>query len=64
MALTQPKVFEFFNREVTQANAYQTKEVFGVSQELLSVLDGKKKNNKFAPHTVREKRKKEYSRSN
>lgn len=33
------KVFEFFNREVTKANCYQTEEVFTVSQELLSVLD-------------------------
>lgn len=36
------KVFEFFNREVTKANSYQTKEVFSVSQELLSVLDGER----------------------
>lgn len=34
------KVFEFFNREVTRANCFQTNEVFAVSQELLSVLDG------------------------
>lgn len=34
------KVFEFFNSKVTKANSYQTEEVFAVSQELLSVLDG------------------------
>lgn len=34
------KVFEFFNAKVTKANSYQTEEVFTVSQELLSVLDG------------------------
>lgn len=34
------KVFEFFNAKVTEANSYQTGEVFTVSQELLSVLDG------------------------
>ncbi|CAM9137682.1 unnamed protein product [Ascophyllum nodosum] len=33
------KVFEFFNREVTKDNCYQSKEMFAVSQELLSVLD-------------------------
>ena len=33
-------MFEFFNREVTKDNCYQSKEMFAVSQELLSVLDG------------------------
>lgn len=34
------QVFDFFNREVTKANCFQTKEVYSVSQDLLSVLDG------------------------
>eukprot|EP00904_Undaria_pinnatifida_P013157 jgi/Undpi1/8972/HiC_scaffold_26.g11433.m1 len=33
------KVFDFFNREVTKANCFQTREVYSVSQDLLSVLD-------------------------
>ncbi|CAN0151922.1 unnamed protein product, partial [Laminaria digitata] len=33
------QVFDFFNREVTKANCFQTREVYSVSQDLLSVLD-------------------------
>lgn len=34
------QVFEYFDKEVTKANGYQVKEAYGVSQDLLAVLDG------------------------
>ncbi|CAM9822143.1 unnamed protein product [Ectocarpus sp. 6 AP-2014] len=33
------KVFEYFDKAVTKANCFQVKEVYSVSQDLLSVLD-------------------------
>lgn len=41
------QVFDFFNREVTKANCFQTKEVYSVSQDLLSVLDGESRHRRL-----------------